>query len=154
MKVYLVRHGAAMSSREDPARPLSTQGRLEAEKLAKYVADSGITVSETWHSTKARAFETAQILSEQGGLGEPLIERPGLQPEDPVEAIAHELNAMATDVCVVGHLPFMAYLAAALVSGQAHGLPIAFETCSMACLERISPGAWMLCWFVSPHSLP
>ncbi len=154
MKVYLARHGNATSSGADPSRPLSERGRREAEKLADFVAKTGITVQETWHSPKARARETAEILLARGGLKGPLRERPGLLPEDPVGPVANELSAVEGDVCVVGHLPFMAYLAAEMTSSGSAGTEFVFSTCTMLCLERIEPGAWAVRWLVSPDLLP
>ena len=151
MKVYLVRHGSALSSHEDPERPLSEEGRYEATRLADFVAKAGIKVHETWHGPKARARETAQMLFEQGRLEGPLKQRAGLLPEDPVALVAEELEALDADICLVGHLPFMAYLTGTLVAGDPHGTPIAFETCAMLCLERSGRGAWVLRWFVSPR---
>jgi len=47
MKVYLVRHASAMPSNDDSRRPLSEQGRNEAERLADFLTKAGVTVQET-----------------------------------------------------------------------------------------------------------
>jgi len=154
MKVYLVRRASATSSGVDPRHPLSKPGRHEAEKLADFVAKAGVTVQETWHSSKVRARETAEILVARGGLEGPLRERSGLLPEDPVGPVADELSAVDGDLCVVGHLPFMAYLAAELTSSGSGRTEFVFSTCTMLCLERDKRGAWAVRWLVSPDLLP
>ena len=153
MRVYLVRHGSAMPSNADPRRPLSVQGRKEAEGLADFLAKAGITVQETWHSSKDRARETAEILVAQGGLQGAPRERSGLLPEDPVAPIADELAVLDGDVCIVGHLPFMGYLAAELTSKGSARPDFVFTTCAMLCLERYSRSDWAVRWFVSPELL-
>ena len=154
MKVYLVRHGSATTSNADPRRPLSVQGRSEAEKLADFLAKAGIAVQETWHSSKDRARETAEILVARGGLQGAPRERSGLLPEDPVGPIADELAVLDGDVCIVGHLPFMGYLAAELTSKGSGRPEFVFTTCAMLCLERYGRGDWAVRWFVSPDLLP
>ena len=154
MKVYLVRHGSATSPGVDPRRPLSEPGRHEAEKLADFVAKAGVTVQETWHSSKLRARETAEILVARGGLKAPLKELSGLLPEDPVGPVADELSAVDGDLCVVGHLPFMADLAAELTSSGSARTEFVFSTCAMLCLERDKRRAWAVRWLVSPDLLP
>jgi len=154
MKVYLVRHASAMPSNDDSRRPLSEQGRNEAERLADFLTKAGVTVQETWHSSKDRARETAEILVARGGLQGAPREHSGLRPEDPVAPIADELAVHDADLCIVGHLPFMGYLAAVLTS-QGSGKPdFIFTTCAMLCLERYGPANWAVRWFISPDLLP
>ena len=154
MKVYLVRHGSAMPSGADSRRPLSTEGRKQAEKLADFLAKAGIRVNETWHSSKDRARETAEILVSRGGLQGTPRERSGLLPEDPIGPIADELALLEGDVCIVGHLPFMGYLAAELTSKGSGTPEFVFTTCAMLCLERFGHSDWAVRWFVSPDVLP
>ncbi len=143
-----------MSASSDSRRPLSPAGRNEAERLADFLAKAGVTVEETWHSDKERARETAEILATRGGLQAPPQERPGLRPEDPIEPIAHELSLADGDVCIVGHLPFMPYLAAALTSNNSGSPEFVFTTCAMLCLEGSGRGGWAVRWFMTPQMLP
>lgn len=154
MKLYLVRHGSALPSTMDPERPLSDLGRRQAERLADFLVTAGVHVEEIWHSSKVRACETARILHDRGGIGGILSEVPGLLPSDSIEAIAKQLDAIDEHICLVSHLPFIAYLAAALTSASAHGPEFMFDTCSMLCLERAGKGAWAVRWLVSPDLLP
>lgn len=156
MKLYLVRHGQALDSRIDPARPLSDAGREEARKLAAYVRFLGIEASAVWHSGKTRAQQTAEILAEEGGLEGAPIKKNGLAPNDPVETLALELNARGEEgVLVVGHLPFVANLTAHLISSGADSEGRwAFETSATLCIERDELQRWWVRWFLGPSALP
>jgi phosphohistidine phosphatase len=153
MRVYIVRHGEAAEANSDSARPLSVAGRAEVARLAEFAARTGIRVGAVWHSQKTRARETAKILHTSGGLGGRLMERDGLLPEDDAAEVAAELEATEDDVCIVGHLPHVAYLASALALGPGAPAFLRFGTATMACLERESRGAWRLLWHVNPALL-
>lgn len=153
MRVYLVRHGQAVDSDVDPARPLSDAGKREAVKLAQFAMRAGVKADEVWHSPKDRARQTAELLNEGGQLGGTLKEREGLLPDDDVSGVARDLAVASEDVCVVGHLPYLGYLAAALLEGPDAASFIAFDTAGMLCLEREGVGPWVLRWLVSPAIL-
>lgn len=61
MDLYLAQHGEAKTEAEDPHRGLTEKGIKDAEKVAGFLALSGITVNKIFHSNKKRAFETAKI---------------------------------------------------------------------------------------------
>ncbi|MHC4639005.1 MAG: phosphohistidine phosphatase SixA, partial [Planctomycetota bacterium] len=105
MKVYLVRHGAAVSSEANPQRPLSEQGRAGVEKVATFIKPLDLSVEHAWHSGKLRAAQTAEILAETVEVEKDCLAREGLRPNDDVSTIADELEAYDTDLMIVGHLP-------------------------------------------------
>ena len=72
MRLYLVRHGDAVSSDLDPARPLSAAGRAEAARMARFLAEAGVRVP------------LARLLEEAIGHGERGI---------PVTRSQHEMTA-------------------------------------------------------------
>ena len=152
MKLYLVRHGQALESIDDSARPLSAEGRAEAERLASFVRAHGLKVGEMWHSDKTRARETAEILVSNGGLAASASEKRGLSPNDPVNPVLDELAALDHDVCIVGHLPYVSTLASALLTGT-DAAAISFATCGMLSLVREGSGRWWMDWFVRPSML-
>ncbi len=152
MKLYLVRHGQALDSIEDSARRLSAEGRAEAERLADFVRGQGLRVGEIWHSDKARARETAEILVSSGRLASGASEKRGLSPNDPVGPVVDELAALDRDVCIVGHLPYVSTLASALLTGT-DAAAISFATCGMLSLVREGSGRWWVDWFVRPSLL-
>jgi phosphohistidine phosphatase len=151
MRLYLVRHGDAVGAVVDPTRPLSERGEKEVRQVAGLLAPMKLEVSEVWQSTKARAQETARILSE--ALASPVepVERTGLSPGDPVVPVAEEICALDDDVMLVGHLPFVGRLASLLILGS-DGLDcLAFHAGSVACVGRAEDGSWYLEWMVTPE---
>ena len=166
MRIYLVRHGDATSPQENPRRPLSAKGRGEVERMASFLARSGVRPRRVLHSEKLRAGETAAILARALIPGLVLEESQGLGPEDSPDrlisaargwvAAAMEssgaMNAAANDVLVVGHMPFMARALAQLVGADAAPEFADFAPGAVACLEA-DEGRWRLLWLVSPELL-
>ena len=153
MKVYLVRHGEAVSSQFDPQRPLSEQGLADIRKVASFIKPLEISVGHIRHSGKLRSAQTAEILA-----GAVLVEKDcsahkDLGPNDDVTIIAEELNACDTDLMIVGHLPFLAYLTSLLVAGKQTTNVVAFAAGAIACLNRRNPGQWQIEWMITPKLL-
>ena len=89
MRIYLVQHGEAVPEAENPERPLSDKGRQDVQRLAVLVARSGVCVSRVLHSPKARARDTAVLLSKvlgPNGVVEEVDQ--GLAPNDTTDAVA------------------------------------------------------------------
>jgi phosphohistidine phosphatase len=59
-----------------------------------------------------------------------------------------------TNLMIVGHLPFLAYLTSLLVSGNDAADAIAFDAGAVACLCRSDPGRWQIEWMITPKILP
>ncbi len=150
MKVYLIRHGDAVSSDVDPQRPLSEQGRADIRKIASYIKPLGITVEHVWHSGKRRAEQTAEILAKSVSVMKDCAAHNHLRPNDDITIIVEELEAYNTDIMLVGHLPFMAYLASLLVVGRD---TISFDAGTIICLSSEKPGQWQVEWMISPKLL-
>ncbi len=152
MHVYLVRHGDAVSVHPSGDRPLSDQGRREAQRMAVFLADAGVRVDTIVHSGKARAAQTAEILN--AGLdGNAKLEAwAGLRPNDAVAPVAERLRQAGSDLMVVGHLPFMAKLAGFLVSARDDAI-LDFHTTAVACFLNSDTGTWLLEWLVNPDLL-
>ncbi len=151
MKLYLVQHGEALPKEVDSERPLSDQGRHDAERLARFLAVRGVRVSRVWHSGKTRARQTAELLAATVAPGEKAEARAGLAPKDPTETFAEKLAAWREDAMVVGHLPFMARLVTRLVTKSDDGRMVAYLPGSLVCLERDDDGAWAIAWMLRPE---
>lgn len=149
MKVYLVRHGVANPAEIDPNKGLSAKGKAEVGRLAESLRHLNIGVKEIWHSGKARAEQTAQILAKVVKSEKGISKRTGLDPTDPVENIAEEIKAAGNDLMLVGHLPFMAKLESYLLAGDDHHSVLDFEPGSIACVEH-DKGKCLLSWFINP----
>ena len=154
MKVYLVRHGEAVSSDVDPERPLSEQGRADVEKVASFIKHLDIHVEHIWHSGKPRAAQTAEIVAGSVTAEKGCTARKGLKPNDSVSDIADELEAYDTDLMIAGHLPFLGNLASLLASGKKKTDVLALSAGAIACLNREDPGVWRIDLVVPPEILP
>lgn len=153
MKLFLVRHGQAVSSEVDPARPLSDAGKAVVAKVGKHLKGLGIKVEEIRCSTKARARETAEIIAEEIAPGTAPAETQGLKPNDPVEPVAQALEQEKRDTMIVGHLPFLPALAARLLGKSKPPEPIGFPTAGVMALVRNAEGIWSAEFQVWPEEI-
>lgn len=153
MKLYVVRHGQALSEGEDSTRPLSEKGKAEVSRMAKFLKASGVTVDRIWCSTKIRASQTAAILARATSPSHPLEEKQKLGPNDPLDWLERELTQQDSDLMVVGHLPFLQNLTSLLLTGGDAAELIHFQAGGVVCLERAGFGAWQLDWIVQPELL-
>ena len=110
----------------------------------------GVAVAEIRHSGLARARETAEILG--GTLAPPqgVHATTGLEPEDDPAVAAAELDLVAEPLMLVGHLPHLARLTAALVGGAAVER-ITFAPATVLGLRRL-PDGWTLELLVPPRT--
>ena len=151
MRVYLIRHGEAQSAPVGGERHLTFQGCMGIERVGVALRERGVRVATVWHSGKARARGTAEIVAKSIGAPEPAV-RNGLAPEDPVAPVRDALDARDDDVMLVGHLPFVADLCALLLGGAAD-TPPGFGTGDVVCLERAADGQWTIDWSVRASAL-
>jgi len=154
MKVYLIRHGDAVSSDVDPERPLSDQGRADVGKIASFVRNLGIRVENIWHSGKTRAAQTAEILSEAVTAAKGCTACDGLGPNANASNIAEELEAHDEDLMIAGHLPFLDNLTSLLAAGKETADIVHLSAGAIACLNRTDPGIWQVDWLLTPEILP
>jgi len=153
MKLYLVRHGDAVSSQLDPKRPLSEQGLADILKVASFIKPLKISVENIWHSGKLRAAQTAEKLAESMMAEKGCSTHQALGPNDDVTILADELEAYDTDLMIVGHLPFLAYLTSLLVADKETANVAVFDAGSIVCLDNSNRGQWQIEWMVTPELL-
>ena len=149
MRLYLVRHGEAMSEQEDPQRPLSSRGREEVDRVSRAAAKKGMAASRIFHSDKLRAKQTAEILARNIIPSEGICEINGLGPEDDPSLTKAELEVSGKSLIVVGHLPHLNRLAAILLNGNSGAQVIDFQTASVVCLSRRKK-EWKVNWTMDP----
>jgi phosphohistidine phosphatase len=149
MVLYLVRHGEAMSAAEDPKQGLSAHGRKEAERVASYL--SSLEVSRIFHSTKLRAAQTAEVFTEFIEPAEGPTEADSLAPMDDPAIWADRLDAIAEDIMLVGHLPFMSRIASLLLTGDPDRAAFEFGPASVLCLKRHEGNRWSVQWMLGPE---
>ena len=151
MKLVILRHAEALGSFADPARPLSPQGKIEAQQVGTKLDKMGIEVKDIFHSPKLRAEQTANIVATQLGGKPKITQHENLLPNDPVEPITREILRRDESVMIVSHLPFVRYLTAVLVSLNKQKLPD-FPTCCAVVLEREDKiGSWSILHVVTPE---
>jgi phosphohistidine phosphatase len=153
MRLYLARHGEANAKDVDPWRRLTPQGVAQARKVAAFLKPRGLRIAQVWHSGKARAEETAEILASAVACDGGLATHDGLEPDDDVIPVAKEIGRLDGDLMLVGHMPFLSHLAAQLLVGSAAAGFLTFKEAAVACLERSPEGVWRLQWLISPQVL-
>jgi phosphohistidine phosphatase len=153
MRIYLVRHGEAAASEDNPSRSLTRKGREDSEKIAELLARLGTRVRAVEHSGKLRAQQTAEIIAARLRVDEGVVQADGLMPNDEVNPWARELNRAESDVMLVGHLPFVSRLAARLLTGGEERSLLKFVPSSVLCLEQDIEGDWRVSYFITPDQL-
>jgi phosphohistidine phosphatase len=153
MRIYLVQHGEAKSEQEDSRRTLTEKGIGEVQKVAEFLRPLAPAVDTVWHSGKARAQQTAELLAQALGAQDRVVVREGLGPKDPVAATKEALEHTGGDVMIVGHLPFLGKLVALLVTGREELEMVEFQYGSVVCLERRDGGSWKVGWMITPGLL-
>jgi len=142
--VALMRHGDALSTAEDPSRPLSVVGRQHVERVASWLGTVEWRFAEVRHSGLLRAQQTAEILAWRLGARIGRTARmDGLCPGDDPERAAGELEADRRAVLVVGHLPLLGRLTSRLLTGDPDRMEIRFTDAGLVLLEP-RPGTWKL----------
>ncbi len=149
MKLYLVRHGQAKGSTDDPNPPLSDYGQKEVDQVAQKLKE--LHVQAIHHSEKLRAEETAIRLNMSVTSIDGILELKGLRPMDPIEPIIQWISEESHDIMLVGHLPFMNYLASKLTQIDEQEAFIQFPTACIICLEEESD-RWAVTMRITPDS--
>ncbi len=148
-RLYLVQHGEAKKKEEDPQRPLTEKGRKDTEKIAEFLAKTGVSIDRIVHSGKLRAKQTAEIFARKLGV-EKIDEDPSLAPLAPPEEWARKLEVIEENIMLVGHLPHLSLLASILLTGDKEVQPVKFTYSGVVCLERIE-SKWKLVWMITPE---
>ncbi len=151
MLVYLVQHADAKKEEVDTARPLSEKGLLDIKKVASYASQLNIKIYKIFHSSKLRARQTAEILSENLKPAKGISEVDGLAPLDDPKIWAERLKDIPDDVILVGHLPHLGKLSSLLLCGNADKNVVSFKMAGIVCLKKDDIGEWSLQWMLTPE---
>jgi phosphohistidine phosphatase len=159
--LYLVRHAVAFKRDagrwpDDAERPLTPEGEEEFREVARGLGRVAPEVGALLSSPYARAWRTAEILSETAGWPEPKA-FPALEPNvaPPEAAAALADYAGAGSVALVGHRPGLHELTSYLLTGSTEAdvrirkggaLRMSFEGEPQA-------GEGALRWLISPRLL-
>ena len=153
MRIYLLRHGEAKGEDQDPQRHLTEKGIREVRKVAELLRPLDLKVKAIWHSGKARAAQTAEVVAGAMTSEEGVTQRGGLAPNDPVQPVLDAVRNVDGDLMVVGHLPFLGKLASALVIGDEGTALLSIASAGLVCLESGEEEGWQVAWMVVPELL-
>lgn len=153
MKLYLVQHGEAVNKDVDPDRPLTESGITDVTRVGLAMAQAGIRVERIVHSGKTRARQTAEIIAGNIATGVDIEVSDKIDPLDDPAAVDWQVASNGKDTMLVGHLPFMAKLAAWLVCGDAAQALVAYQPGSVVCLESGEDKNWQIGWMLRPELL-
>jgi len=151
MFVYLVQHAEAKSEQEDPSRSLSVKGMHDIKKVAFYASQYNLKVHMIFHSSKLRAKQTAEVLSEHLKPAKGISEVDGLSPLDDPTVWAQRLKDIPDDIMLVGHLPHLDKLASLLLCGDKDKNIISFKMAGIICLKRTDAESYALQWMMTPE---
>ena len=153
MRVYLVQHGESKSEEEDPQRRLTDKGIGEVQNVANFLRPLKLAVDAIWHSGKARAQQTGEMLAEAVWARGHLLQREGLGPKDHVATTREALEQTDGDLMIVGHQPFLGKIVALLVTGSEENEIVEYQVGSVVCIERRDNGKWKVAWMITPSLL-
>jgi phosphohistidine phosphatase len=149
MAVYLVQHGKSLPKEKDPAKGLSDTGRQETMKIADVALMYQVPVSNIVHSGKTRAEQTARIFRDILKVDATLEKMDGIGPIDDVTDLGGRIDP-ASNMIIVGHLPYMERLVSFLTAGNPDLHVIRFQNSGIVCLDRDENG-WFIKWALNPH---
>ena len=153
MKLYLMRHGEALSPQKDTERGLTDKGKLNVELVANHLKNQGVLFSKIFHSKKKRARETAEIMREIIAPHVPLTLHDKITPNDDPNNIFSEINSWEEDTLIASHLPFVPDLMTLLTEKDAYMTAITFETATVICLEKENSYKWKFLWSTAPSEI-
>lgn len=156
MKLYLVRHGDAVSEAADPTRPLSEEGVSEVKSVANFILKHRLIKNrrelDLAYSPKVRAKETAEIIADTLSLEEGKLST-DLLPESPIVHWLEQIEFSEKSLMLVGHLPYMDFILSKLLADNDQKSILNFRTGTVVALERLEKADWRLDWIVSPKLL-
>ena len=150
MELYLVQHGAAKSEFEDPARPLTEDGRQTVERVAEFLAARAVRIGRVEHSEKLRARQTAEILALRLRPAEGCVQVTGLAPSDDVEPKRARLTEESASLMLVGHLLHLGRLVSRLLGLDANYPVVQFQMGGVVRLDRDAARTWVVRWVLPP----
>lgn len=148
MKLWVLRHGEAEPrANTDAERRLTSHGREQVLRSAAHLL--GQPLQAIIASPYVRAQQTAALVHDTLGFGEPVRTVPWLTPDSDVQEAIAELERLGLEqVLLVSHQPLVGTLVSMLEHGPGqHSAPM--STASLAELE----GDWPLAGLMNVRAL-
>ena len=143
MQLYIMRHGEAQSPVGqnftcDSERPLTQQGRFEAQLMANWLSKMQVTFDHVWVSPFLRAQQTCAISIENRQNHAKTLDF--ITPSGDAKEVHDFIDGFAIDlasdkeqsILIVSHMPLVSYLVAELTHFEA--API-FATAAIAQID-------------------
>jgi phosphohistidine phosphatase len=105
--VLLLRHAAAENGPNDKKRPLTKEGRRQAESIGRWMSKNFVPVDAIFSSSAKRAVQTAELCAEAAGYEEAIQEYDALYDTDisTYMETLKDLENKIRSVIFVGHNP-------------------------------------------------
>ena len=120
--LYILRHGKAETARtgtRDADRSLTEKGRVEIERISKWMNSQGIACELIATSPLKRGQETAGIVAEYTGAESRVVIweslAPGESPDNELKNVVKERNDSA--ILIVGHEPMLSMFISRTIAG-------------------------------------
>ena len=124
MQLFIMRHGEAiMSAPSDPQRPLSEQGKVEANLMGKWLHGLDVNIEQVLVSPYLRAQQTSKYLLSQLECQPTVRTIDFITPSGNAAQVHDYLDALFTtehyqNLLMVTHMPLVSYLVAELTFDQ------------------------------------
>jgi len=161
MDLYLVRHAIAEPRdgnrwSDDSQRPLTPDGSERFRAESRGLRRIGVSVEALLSSSHVRAWQTAEILTEEAGW--PSAQRcVELEPPSSSSACLEVVGARSeSSLALVGHEPNLSELASLLLSGSENALRLELKKGGVILLHSLGrpvAGTGILRWSLSPKIL-
>lgn len=132
MRIYLIRHGPAVSGGEglaDAHRCLSAEGRRVVRAVGRRLREEGHAFAAVLASPLVRAVQTAELLAEATDFLGLVEATPALAPSASMGVVARSLRGRGDAVALVGHAPTISELGAILAQRPAFPPLLAGHVC-------------------------
>ena len=154
MLLYLVQHGESKKEEEDTARGLTDKGIQDIRTIGGFAQKLTIAVGQIYHSGKTRAEQTAHAVAGFVTTEKGVTSADGLAPMDDPGIWVERLQKMNDDIMLVGHLPHLSKLAAALLCGDPGRGIVNFRNSGIVTLSKNEEGRWVVEWIIVPSIIP
>jgi phosphohistidine phosphatase len=160
MDLYILRHGLAeeqSQSGKDRDRQLTEEGIKKTRAAGKALRKMELHFDLVLSSPFPRAWQTAEIVTEECGCAKALQRCDPLSSGAPMSGVLQEITRAAakySSVMIVGHEPDLSELISVLLSG-APSLAITMKKGGLAklTLAIAEPGTARLEWLLTPKHL-
>lgn len=149
MNLYIMRHGQAAAPSADQEQILTKEGQMGIEELAIKLGQQGIKLAHIFHSGKARARQTAEIMATMIGTNIDLKVHADIKPDNDPQQLINDISDWHEDTLVVSHLPFIPHLITLLTADNQGAHSITFQPGTIVCLTP-NNSAWNIEWVTMP----